>query len=930
MRFGLFALGVEHSAVAAFFVYPIAKEKLPRVKRWIGVNRLLVLLALALCVMTLAGCGGGSGGRGVPVDVGPLVLPLPAGHGLSAGEFTIPAGASEEHGHVVVSCPAGGPDCVFTVADDGSASYAETGGMPTFRIVDLRPGPGLSVSDTAPVVTSTDANTLDELRTDAENVFPALNATLYRATASSSEGSELSTEFAVDSIQMNAPGEYVIRYTLDGTLGEVTITDADLRRTDVYRVVVDGTTFDFWFKTATRNEPFSRYMDSAYLGRASDTGQHRAWFIFGARTNTLPSTGRAEYLGRFEARAYRSDDPDHVERQHITGAMRLVANFDMNQLHGVIDAIRKRNRSVGGTPTDWPTSSFDLTDGRIVNGQFTATLIGKDSDPDASFDESLKDFTGSILGEFYGPNADEVGAVVTAEREAVGAEHGRSLYGYFVGKNIEPFRHEAAATGLTPLAGRVYGNGTKALIVMLHGTVSAGGPSHYMYRRAEAIANRLPEATVVAVLAPGYYDRDGRVSPGSNHERFDFNTRENNDLLALTIQNLKEKLSPEHVIAVGHSAGARELGVIIGRYQGLVDGAVLAGGRYRQGRRILSEIPLDVIDGFDRSVKVVALTGTHDSSVPPEESQNYVQRLKALGVDARLALVKGAGHGWSQVHDAAVTAIGGLLNELETGLGDALVRDNPSALLSGSYQDGDAGTTSLFSDLERPTVESTGDGFRITYVVDGQRRSVELSGADFGANPARPKSYSKETADDEGFRVDIRQRNEFEHFDISAWQINWPRSSGFGHIIYGARTDQDMPTAGTASYAGEMEAFDWPTDAAVRTSSPLVTHFRGDLSLSADFGNSSVNGSITALRSHPGGRSSFADAAGGLSFSGMIDGDGLSATNLTGTGVLQHYSNGTVNGAFYGPGAAEVAGVFEAAGTAGNRLLTGYFAGGKE
>lgn len=895
------------------------------------IERLWVLLGFGLCVAVLAGCGGGGAGKGAMVDTGPLLLPLPAGHGLAAGQFSIPAGASEEHGNGVISCPAAGPACVVTVADDGSATYERTGGIPTFRIV-LMPGPGLSVSDTTPVVASTDADTLQASFDDPANVFPALNATLYRAEAQGSEGSTLSTDFAVNSIQTGVPGEYVIRYTLDGTPGVVTITPNELRseNPDLYRIEVDGTRFDFWFKTQTRNEPFSQYMDSALLGRRLvGTEQHRAWFIFGARTETVPPTGSATYRGRFEARAYRADNPDHDERQHITGAMRLVANFDLNQLQGTIDAIRKRNRDYRGTATDWTTSSFQITDGRIANGQFTATLIGKDSDPNASFDESLKDFTGSILGEFYGPNADEVGAVVAAERTAVGAEFGRSLYGYVAGKNIEPFRHEAATTGLEPLAGRVYGSGTKALIVMLHGTVSSGGPSDYMYRRAEEIANRLPDATVVAVLAPGYYDREGRVSPGSNHERFDFNTPENNDLLAITIQNLKRQLSPENVIAVGHSAGARELGVIVGRYEDLVDGVVLAGGRYRQGSRILSEIPLDFIDTFDRSVKVVALTGTHDESVPPEESLNYVRRLKELGVDARLVLVKGADHGWSHVHDASVAAIGGLLNELEPGLGESLIdepRLDAAALMTGVDRDRNAHSTA-FSTREMPTVESTDDGFTITYVVDGQTQTVELSGTDFGANPSRSQSYSK-TTDGTEFRLGIFDK-EFDHLDISSWTINATSSSSFGHIIYGART-RDMPTTGMATYKGDVRAIEWPTDAAVRSSSPLVTRFRGDLSLTANFGNSIISGNITDLESRPGDGSSYTGVSGDLSFNGTIEGSGISARDLSGSGVLARFRDGSVNGAFYGAGAVEVGGVFEAADTASNRLLNGYFAGERQ
>ena len=57
-------------------------------------------------------------------------LPLPSGHGLAVGRFTIQPGASDTHGNVVASCPAGGSACVVNVAADGAATYAQTGGTP--------------------------------------------------------------------------------------------------------------------------------------------------------------------------------------------------------------------------------------------------------------------------------------------------------------------------------------------------------------------------------------------------------------------------------------------------------------------------------------------------------------------------------------------------------------------------------------------------------------------------------------------------------------------------------------------------------------------------------------------------------------------------------------------------------------------------------
>ena len=170
---------------------------------------------------------------------------LPEGHGLTGGQFTIPAGATEEHGNVVISCPPGGDACVFTVNADGTASYAKTGGMPSFRtqtVENLIPGPGLSAGNAEPVVASTAADTLQRSLDDADNVFPTLSAGLRRATGSTA----LSTDFAVKSIQMNAQGAYIISYILDGSPGTVTITANDAIGTNAYEVTVAGTRFQFW------------------------------------------------------------------------------------------------------------------------------------------------------------------------------------------------------------------------------------------------------------------------------------------------------------------------------------------------------------------------------------------------------------------------------------------------------------------------------------------------------------------------------------------------------------------------------------------------------------------------------------------------------------------------------------------------------------
>ena len=76
---------------------------------------------------------------------------LPLGHGVGAGEIVVAAGATAEHGNVVVTCPAGGGSCVISVSADGTAEYARTGGVPTAMAAyagwDLPPGHGVGAGE---------------------------------------------------------------------------------------------------------------------------------------------------------------------------------------------------------------------------------------------------------------------------------------------------------------------------------------------------------------------------------------------------------------------------------------------------------------------------------------------------------------------------------------------------------------------------------------------------------------------------------------------------------------------------------------------------------------------------------------------------------------------------------------------------------------
>jgi len=169
--------------------------------------------------------------------------------------------------------------------------------------------------------------------------------------------------------------------------------------------------------------------------------RHRQIFVFGVTTPDAnqPEMGIANYYGWFFGYAYQNDASSNAFRQRISGDFRLVANFDptMPVINGEITNIRGQAPGQGSEiQTPWPNSSFVIT-GTGINsaGQFTAKLEGKDesSDPDIA---SLRKFMGALTAQLFGPNADEIGGVISADRD--GTDHDLSLYGYISGTKFSP------------------------------------------------------------------------------------------------------------------------------------------------------------------------------------------------------------------------------------------------------------------------------------------------------------------------------------------------------------------------------------------------------------------------------------------------------------------------------------------------------------
>lgn len=213
-----------------------------------------------------------------------------------------------------------------------------------------------------------------------------------------------------------------------------------------------------------------------------------------------------------------------------------------------------------------------------------------------------------------------------------------------------------------PLAGEVFGAGRRMLLIMVHGDVSRGGPADSMYRFAPRLAAANRGLTTAVVLRPGYEDSRGNRSPGNNFGRSDQYTAENNDLLAETIADLKRKVGARKTVVVAHSGGAAQTGVVIGRYPGLVDVAVLVScpcnlDEWRRGETPLmrSQSPHDYITSVPRGTRVILITGTGDDITPPRLAEAYA---RDLGDRARFRSVEGADHPFPGLFDAVALELG--------------------------------------------------------------------------------------------------------------------------------------------------------------------------------------------------------------------------------------------------------------------------------
>jgi pimeloyl-ACP methyl ester carboxylesterase len=141
--------------------------------------------------------------------------------------------------------------------------------------------------------------------------------------------------------------------------------------------------------------------------------------------------------------------------------------------------------------------------------------------------------------------------------------------------------------------------------------------------------------------------------------------------VAGAVTALKKFHGAAKVVLVGHSGGAAISGVILGRFPGLADAALLAAcpcnvPEWRIMRRgknnwTSSQSPHEFIDAIPAASRVIAVTGSRDNNTFPKIAVQYVESLQKRGIDARYVEVEGASHNSVTQSDAFHAAIAELL-----------------------------------------------------------------------------------------------------------------------------------------------------------------------------------------------------------------------------------------------------------------------------
>jgi hypothetical protein len=169
-----------------------------------------------------------------------------------------------------------------------------------------------------------------------------------------------------------------------------------------------------------------------------------------------------------------------------------------------------------------------------------------------------------------------------------------------------------------------------------------------------------------------------------------------------------------------------------------------------------------------------------------------------------------------------------------------------------------------------------------------------------------------------------------QYTDFGTWNVanastgTKEYSGVYAGAAQGSTLTAVMPTTGTASYSGGA------TGAVVQPGSTYgAATFYGNASMTATFGTGAISGSITGIQAYTSSNSTPVGTVNDISFTAAIAGNSFAgataASTTAGAAFNTTGATGQIKGGFYGPNAAEAAGIFNLSGGTNTIGMIGAF-----
>ena len=317
---------------------------------------------------------------------------------------------------------------------------------------------GLARSLQAPVYAESETDTLASLLSAGETVFSALSVALWRDFRATNYGTiqpALGNAY-VKSISSDGEGGFRVTFVIDGRESlshlpaELFGADSFMGSAEHNRLIphalwswTDSFDANRDAATATDRTEGSSYYDyfdiNGWQAGGALTGHFRGFMTYGARTRRENlRSGSATYAGHLEAEMWSADSWQWGSRTSVRGTIHLEANFNEGEIGGQINALRVRTRGAGAFQALPEGNSIDIASVPIDESRIVAEWVGNDTVENAPSHQTVRGFTGTLIGEFYGPSADEVAGVLSGRRAATATTSEQFLLGGFGGSITSP------------------------------------------------------------------------------------------------------------------------------------------------------------------------------------------------------------------------------------------------------------------------------------------------------------------------------------------------------------------------------------------------------------------------------------------------------------------------------------------------------------